>query len=83
MKKIEKNEPQFFSDYPKPHSWGELSKKIGWNIRIFILSGLTEETEVSAEQNFQCAYTETDIEPEGISSHIDFSQAKYVPNFCF
>ncbi len=73
MKKINKNEPQFFKDYlktNKPKTWGELSRDISFDVRKYMLSGMTpDNNEYISEQNYQCAYTEIDIEPE--ESHVD------------
>jgi len=63
MKKIDRKEPAFYGDYiisKKPESWDELSKDIGYDVRVYMLM---------KEQNYQCAYTEIYIEPE--DSHID------------
>ena len=92
MKKILKNQPQFFIDYlikKKPNTWGELSKEVRHNVRIYMLSGMCpdDNTEIiPSEQNFQCAYTELNIEPE--SSHVDhfrkqsiFPSHKYIFNW--
>ena len=74
MKKILKNQPQFFIDYlikKKPNTWGELSKEVRHNVRIYMLSGMyPDDTEtIPSEQNFQCAYTELNLESS--NSHVD------------
>lgn len=75
MKRINKTTPRFFTDYvkkEKPRNWEEVSYTIREYIRIFILSGLGPNNEcMDSEQNFQCAYSEVNIEPDGSSSHID------------
>lgn len=53
-----------------------------------MLSGLvpdeTLEQNTISEQNFQCAYTEIDIEENGNSSHIDhFRKQSMFPNLRF
>ena len=91
MKKINKKEPKFYSDFflkEKPTEWSELSIKIGEQIRTYILSGLEpdgkNEQNNFSEQNFQCAYTEIDIEPESSSSHIDhFCKQSMFPTLKF
>lgn len=68
MKKIKKNEPDFyreFTEHNKPGAWGDLSKEIGYDIRVYMLT---------EEQNFQCAYTEIRLEPE--DSHTDHLKNK-------
>lgn len=76
MKKITKVEPKFFTSYfekERPETWEELSRAIGYDIRTYMLSGISPDGEEinPSEQNYQCAYTELDIEPEGSSSHVD------------
>ena len=77
MKRIIKHEPSFFTEYlhnNKPNTWEELSRAIGKDIRIYILSGTyTDDTneKLPSEQNYQCAYTEVRVEPDSNSSHID------------
>ncbi len=76
MKQIRKVEPQFFKDYvnnSKPANCGILSRDIGNDVRTYMLSGMTPDSEenIPSEQNYQCAYTELDIEPEGNISHVD------------
>jgi len=76
MKHITKNEPHFFSiylyDHP-PNTWEEVSRAIGHDVRVYMLSGMMPDGNelIPSEQNYQCAYTELDIEPEGRDSHID------------
>ena len=63
MKAIIKQKPKFYSNFVsknKPKLWKTVSKEIGFECRIYMLS---------EEQNFQCAYTEINIEPE--NAHID------------
>ena len=63
MKKINKSEPNFYKEFAtqnKPRSYGELSEKIGYDVREYMLR---------EEQNFQCAYTEIRLDPE--NSHVD------------
>lgn len=63
MKKINKKEPVFFSEFvdnKHPKVWDELSTEIKYNSRKYMLT---------EEQNYQCAYTETYITPD--NSHID------------
>lgn len=70
MKKINKIEPSFFTDYLRrnnPSDWGVLSIEIGFNIRDYILSNSNGDS----EQSYKCAYTEVDISPNSNSSHID------------
>ncbi len=75
MKRIIKKEPAFFSNYisnKKTTSWQELSRDIGNDVRVYMLSGMTPDNcECCSEQNYQCAYTELNIEPEATYSHID------------
>jgi len=41
-------------------------------VRTYMLSGMhPDNTETPSEQNFQCAYTELNIEPESSDSHVD------------
>jgi uncharacterized protein (TIGR02646 family) len=77
MKRLHKKEPLFFKEFIRqvhPVEWYQLSE-IRESIRTYILSGLVPneaiEPNTNAEQNFQCAYTEIDIEPDSYSSHID------------
>lgn len=91
MKKITKVEPEFFSSYlekEKPETWEELSRAIGYDIRTYMLSGMSPDgDEINpSEQNYQCAYTELDIEPESSHSHIDHFRRKsgnMFPNLIF
>lgn len=90
MKKINKREPEFFKSYivkNKPIDWGALSKEIGYDIRDYMLSGSEPDKKNinvnESEQNFQCAYTEIDIEPER-NSHIDhFKKQDLFPRLKF
>ena len=91
MKRINKKEPVFFSEFirkKKPVEWDEVSCAIGKDIRTYILSGSKPESKKEqnnfSEQNFQCAYTETDIEPKSASSHIDhFRKQSIFPSLKF
>lgn len=76
MKQIAKQEPQFFREFVEqnsPQLWEEISRKIGHDVRTYMLK---------KEQNFQCAYTETRVEPE--NSHIDhFKKQSLYTNLIF
>jgi uncharacterized protein (TIGR02646 family) len=64
MKKIEKKEPSFFTEFihsEKPESWNDM-REIKYRIRQHMLRN---------EQNQQCAYTEIRINPDSTVSHID------------
>lgn len=79
MRKIIKQEPEFFTKYIKSFSgdWSECSKEIGFQIREYILHN-------SSEQMGQCAYTELAIQPDSKSSHIDnLLKQKHFPNMKF
>jgi uncharacterized protein (TIGR02646 family) len=67
----------FYSNFIRrnhPVEWDDVAE-IRDNIRTYMLSGLvpdeTIEPNMVSEQNFQCAYTEIDIEENANSSHID------------
>ncbi len=63
MKQITKTEPQIYGDFitqNSPPEWGDVSKAIGYDLRMHLLI---------KEQNYQCAYTELRVEPE--DTHID------------
>ncbi len=76
MKKINKNEPDFYKEFAeqnKPRSWGDLSGKLGYDIREYMLK---------EEQNFQCAYTEIHLDPA--DSHVDhFRKQSLFPKSVF
>jgi len=90
MKRINKREPMFYSTFIRrnhPVEWDDVAE-IRDNIRTYMLSGLvpdeTIEQNTVSEQNFQCAYTEIDIEENGNSSHIDhFRKQSMFPNLRF
>lgn len=91
MKKIIKKEPKFFKDFIKrtrPEKWSEVSHAIGYDIRTYMLYGQETNKENrktnNSEQNFQCAYTEINIEPESNISHIDhFRKQEFFPELKF
>lgn len=61
MRKINKSEPDFYKGQiknNKPRRWEDIQNKT--DIRLYMLC---------EEQNYQCAYTETRLEPE--TSHTD------------
>jgi len=75
MKKINKQEPAFFSEFfqkYKPKIWDDIAN-IREEMRAYMLSGLSNDpnTEEHNEQNYQCAYTEKRIDSDNTSSHID------------
>lgn len=90
MKRINKREPIFFTDFilrNSPVEWNDVAK-IRDNIRTYMLSGLVPDENIEqntvSEQNFQCAYTEIDIEEHNYSSHIDhFYKQRMFPNLKF
>ena len=68
MKQIFKIEPAIFNQFiakNSPQTWGELSKKIGDELRLYMLIN---------EQNNQCAYTEVRLQNKHLESHIDHFQ---------
>ncbi len=69
MKKINKTEPSFYTNFVKknkPNNW-ENCFEITYPIRKYILEN---------EQNFQCAYCEGKISPDKTKSHIDHFKRK-------
>ena len=90
MKRINKREPLFFTDFIRknnPVNWSDIAE-IRDNIRIYMLSGLVPDASIEnntiSEQNFQCAYTEIDIEKNNSSSHIDhFYKQSMFPDLRF
>lgn len=76
MKKIDKTEPDFYKEFVvqnNPRSWRDLSEKIGYDTREYILR---------EEQNFQCAYTEIHLDPD--NSHVDhFRKQSLFPEAIF
>ncbi len=88
MKRIHKQAPAFFSDFvkkQKPTIWADIAP-IREDIRTYMLLGLSnnENTDKHNEQNYQCAYTEVDIEPESDKSHVDhFRKQSLFPKLIF
>jgi uncharacterized protein (TIGR02646 family) len=87
MKKINKIAPVFFTDFIQKKScrdWSDIAA-IRESIRIYMLSGLMPDgSNLASEQNYQCAYTEMDIEEDNISSHIDhFKKRDQFPRLTF
>ncbi len=78
MKQIIKSEPKEFTRFVvknNPKTWNNLSKKIGNQLRVYMLEN---------EQNFQCAYTEIHINTDGLESHIDhFQKQSLYPKLIF
>lgn len=77
MKKINKTEPKFFTNFihkKKPVNWNGINE-IRADLRIYILE---------AEQNFQCAYCESAISSDSSNSHIDhFKRKHFYPELTF
>jgi len=91
MKQIFKREPLFYTNFiskKSPMVWADIAE-ISFFIRIYILSGIVplehlEPNQLSSEQNFQCAYTEVDIDETNYSSHIDhFRKQSLFPGYKF
>ncbi len=90
MKRINKREPVFFTNFIRrnnPVEWNDIAE-IRDNIRTYMLSGLVPDENIEQntipEQNYQCAYTEIDIEESNYSSHIDhFHKQSMFPIFRF
>ncbi|MEA3452264.1 MAG: retron system putative HNH endonuclease [Bacteroidota bacterium] len=88
MKRINKKEPVFFTNFIRknnPTEWNNIAE-IRNDMRIYMLSGLVPDEGIEqntiSEQNFQCAYTEIDIEED--SSHIDhYRKQSLFPKFRF
>ena len=90
MKRINKREPMFYSNFIRgnnPVEWDDVAE-IRDHIRTYMLSGLVPDETIEpnsvSEQNFQCAYTEIDIEENANSSHIDhFRKQSIFPTLRF
>jgi hypothetical protein len=57
VKLIPKQQPEFYQEFLEqnsPTEWSEVSRSIGYELRMHILM---------EEQNYQCAYTEIRVEP--------------------
>ena len=83
MRRIHKNEPQFFTDFiaqHHPQNWGELHKDgVRQGMRKYMLG---EDVEGDSEQNGICAYTEKCISSD--NSHIDhFRKKDQFPSLTF
>jgi uncharacterized protein (TIGR02646 family) len=78
MKKINKKQPDFYKAFLEkntPRSWETLTREIGYDIRRHMLT---------EEQNFQCAYTETRLDPSSGQSHTDhFKKQNLFPDMIF
>ena len=76
MKRIVKNEPKWYTDFieqKRPSEWGEVSQKIGHELRTYMLK---------EEQHSQCAYTELHLTSD--ASHIDhFKKRSLFPQAAF